>query len=232
MDVPQHIPSRLDVFPLPRYDLTGGRIIITSPFGPRREGYHFGVDLGSTDGIERVEAYAPADGKIVRTSRDPGVGAGLNLWFETPDGRRWKFFHLDAVLAPVNVALKAGTVIARIGNSGTGAVHLHIEEHAGPDWNSPIDLTPAVRECMEAGRFVGEEPPAPTPVPITPVPEEDDVIPVVLKDADTGARFLWAGGVPAPAGDVQIQYATTLWGKGQPLSEFVVNGAFISELRG
>lgn len=188
--------SRLDCCPLPEFDVTGGRLIITSPWGQRREGMHYGVDWGSTDGIEQVPAYSVVPGKIVHYQLDPGVGAGLNLWFVGENGSRWKYFHLSEVnIGLINILVPAGTAIARIGNTGTGAVHLHLEEHVGK-WNGQgIDFTASARECLSAGRFPGklvppvvESPPlVTTPVPVT---ETDDMILCMVYFPDKDDRWV------------------------------------------
>jgi murein DD-endopeptidase MepM/ murein hydrolase activator NlpD len=152
--------SRLTVAPLAEYDPSGGRVKITAPYGDGRG--HQGVDWGTTDGIEiGTTLYAPIDGYIEDTGYDgpytPGHHtAGNWLWFRGDNGTRWKMFHLDSVTHPTGVHVAAGHPIARVGNSGTQAAHLHLEEHAGA-WNMPIDFTADAHEVINAGRWPGQE---------------------------------------------------------------------------
>lgn len=150
--------SRLTVAPLAEYDPSGGRVKITAPYGDGRG--HQGVDWGTTDGIEiGTTLYAPVDGWIENTGYEgpytPGHHtAGNWLWFRGDNGTRWKMFHLHAVTHPTGVHVDAGHPIAEVGNSGTQAAHLHLEEHAGA-WNLPIDMTADCHEVIAAGRWPG-----------------------------------------------------------------------------
>ena len=154
--------------PLAEYDPSGGRVKITAPFGDGRN--HKGVDWGTTDGIEvGTTLYAPVDGYVENTGYDgpytPSGGhtAGNWLWFRGND-TRWKMFHLNAVTIGTGEWVSAGTPIAQVGNSGTQAAHLHLEEHYG-SWSNPVDFTNDAYEVIEAGRWPGSAPP----------PEEDDM---------------------------------------------------------
>lgn len=189
--------SRLDVLPLPERDASGGRVIITSPYGMRWGRLHAGVDMGTTDGIEMgTTVHGPADGTVVRRQDDgPAPSAGLNLWFQADDGRRWKMFHLSAVTVPVGTHVRAGQVIARVGNSGTEAPHLHLEEHVG-SWSNPVDCTADVAECIAAGRFPGAALPSPTP-PVTPAtPTPQPAPPVHDQEPRTMLAILYFAGKP------------------------------------
>jgi Peptidase family M23 len=157
--------SRLTVAPLNEYDTSGGRVIITSPYGDGRG--HQGVDFGTTDGIEVGTAlFAPVDGWIVNTGDDgpwtPSGGhtAGRWLWFAGLDGTRWKMFHLNAVTCAAGVIVPAATPIAEVGNTGTQAAHLHLEEHRD-SWSNPIDFTADAYEVLDAGRWPSTHQPPP-----------------------------------------------------------------------
>jgi hypothetical protein len=156
--------SRLTVAPLAEFDPSGGRVKITAPYGDGRG--HQGVDWGTTDGIEvGTTLYAPVDGTLENTGYDgpytPSGGhtAGNWLFWRGDNGTRWKMFHLDTVTVPIGSWHAAGSPIARVGNSGTQAAHLHLEEHAG-GWGNPVDFTNDAYEVIDAGRWPGT-PPAP-----------------------------------------------------------------------
>jgi hypothetical protein len=154
--------SRLTVAPLAQYDRSGGHVKITAPYGDGRG--HKGVDWGTTDGIEvGTTLYAPVDGYVENTGYDgpytPGHHtAGNWLWFRGNDGTRWKMFHLNKWIAQVGDYAAAGTPIAEVGNSGTQAAHLHLEEHSG-GWSNPIDFTNDAYEVINAGRWPTGGPP-------------------------------------------------------------------------
>lgn len=115
------------------WPLDGGRIV-TSPFGPRAGGFHFGVDFGFPGGSADRPVYAIDDGTVLYSGAAQGYGgpdpAGW-LVIEAPDGQVWEYGHI--VREPhvrTGVRVKAGEVIARINpdsasNGGT-APHLHL----------------------------------------------------------------------------------------------------------
>ena len=145
--------------PLAEFDPSGGRVKITAPFGDGRN--HKGVDWGTTDGIEvGTPLYAPVDGVLENTGHDGnwsssgGHTAGLWLWWRGDNGTRWKMFHTHAITVPVGTWHPAGAPIAEVGNSGTQAAHLHLEEHAG-GWSNPVDFTGDAHEVIDAGRWPG-----------------------------------------------------------------------------
>jgi hypothetical protein len=149
--------SRLTVSPLPQYDPSGGHVKITAPYGDGRN--HKGVDWGTTDGIEvGTTLYAPVDGTLENTGHDGnysssgGHTAGLWLWWRGDNGTRWKMFHTNRVTVPVGSWHPAGAPIAEVGNTGTQAAHLHLEEHVG-GWSNPIDFTNDAYEVINAGRW-------------------------------------------------------------------------------
>lgn len=240
--------ARLESLFLKEFDPSGSRTKITGGWGDGRG--HKGLDWGSQDGIERgTDMHAPVNGKIVRQSHDGpfrppnGHTAGLNIWFLGDDGSRWKFFHLDSVITAVNQWVSAGTPIARVGNSGTGAVHLHSENHEG-SWSNPVDFTAQAHDAINNRRYPGasvpppDDPPPPPPPPVQPKLTDEEkawivatvrttVRPSVLDTGDT--KYLWSNTLPVVTGDVQIQYVKNLIGD---IVEFDVNPEFPLQLRG
>lgn len=205
--------SRLTVAPLAEYDRTGGRVIITSPYGDGRG--HKGVDWGTTDGIEiGTPLYAVVDGHISNAGDDGpwtasgGHTAGRWLWFAGDNGTRWKMFHLNRVTGPAGVWLAAGTPIAEVGNTGTQAPHLHLEEHREGSWSSPVDFTADAYEVINAGRWPGLAPP----------PPEDD-----MTDEDFNRIASLVGGIIDNRID-QFASVNLLWQDGSTFFEVVTDG--------
>lgn len=190
----------MTVFPTPRRDRTFGTILITSPYGPRWGSVHYGTDIGSTDGLDqRTECYANDAGEVVNSGDARPNGAGIFLWlltdrYEVHNGIRYrvgyKNFHL-AELVVKRGRVKEGELIARCGNTGTSATHLHQQKHLFRDglpidWSdrTAVSHTQELQELINAGQFVGEIPSGGPPFepPITP--------PISIKELQmTGCVF-------------------------------------------
>ncbi len=103
---------------------------LTSPFGPRGEGFHAGADFGAPSGTPLLNVAA---GKVVAAHRvDDGaaglhvVVAGTGVWGDLA----WSYSHLSRVDVEIGAALAAG---ARVGLSGrSGRVRSALPEDA-PD---------------------------------------------------------------------------------------------------
>lgn len=99
----------------------GGRV--TSRFGWRRGGFHYGLDIGSPRGT----AVLPADdGKVTHAG---WLGSyGILVTIDHGNGYVTKYAHNSAVQVSVGQRVQKGQQIARIGSTGysTGP-HLHFE---------------------------------------------------------------------------------------------------------
>ena len=100
---------------------TVGRL--TSPFGPRPEGFHYGDDLANAIG---TPIWAIADGVVI--SAGPASGFGLWVRLQHDDGTITVYGHIDTFSVQLGQRVSAGQQIARMGNRGesTGP-HLHVE---------------------------------------------------------------------------------------------------------
>ncbi len=102
---------------------------ITSPFGWRGNSFHDGVDIGALkQGVEGDPLYAVADG-VVSISKIDGAGlyGGYGYYIVIKhDGFSTLYGHLQGLMVKVGQKVKAGEIIARMGNTGssTGA-HVH-----------------------------------------------------------------------------------------------------------
>lgn len=92
--------------------------------------YHLGVDIFSAD-LEPV--LAPADGMIIRTGYEEGFGGyGFYSIFQADDGTILFLGHLSSTELHSEGYVKAGQVIARVGDfsnneNGGWSRHLHIQ---------------------------------------------------------------------------------------------------------
>lgn len=122
---------------------------LSSGFGDTRPGrFHMGIDL-RTGGKEGAQVFAPEDGFIFRIKTSYG-GYGKGLYLRGNSGRIYVFGHLqkynwdigtylqqkqieseryfqDISPEPNELPVKRGEFIARTGQTGAGAPHLHFE---------------------------------------------------------------------------------------------------------
>lgn len=100
---------------------TTGRI--TSPFGPRWDGFHFGVDIGAPTGTP----ITAADSGIVSFAGWNG-GYGMMVRIEHGNGYATLYAHASRILVTENEQVEKGQTIALVGNTGRSfGPHLHFE---------------------------------------------------------------------------------------------------------
>ena len=128
---------------------------LSSGFGDIRAGrFHMGIDL-RTDGQEGAQVFAPEDGYVWRL-KTSYTGYGKALYIKGLSGRVYVFGHLqkynwdigtylrekqiesgryyqDFLLEEGRLPVKKGEFIARTGQSGAGAPHLHFEVRTAGD---------------------------------------------------------------------------------------------------
>ncbi|WP_421844442.1 peptidoglycan DD-metalloendopeptidase family protein [Mycobacterium sp.] len=127
------------------WPLESGRIL-TSPYGPRRGGFHYGVDFGFPGGSGNRAVYAPEGGRVLFTGAARGYGgpdpAG---WLViASDHGVWELGHIISEVA-VGDVVRAGQRVARINpdsatNGGT-APHLHVSYMPG-EYNPAVKTDP------------------------------------------------------------------------------------------
>ncbi len=115
------------------WPLEAGRIV-TSPYGPRAGGFHFGVDFGFPGGSGGRPVFAIDGGEVLYTGSAQGYGgpdpAGW-IVIKSDDGMVWEYGHIVRQPHVVPKArIQAGEVIAHInpnqGSNGGTAPHLHL----------------------------------------------------------------------------------------------------------
>jgi len=118
-------PFALDIRP---------RWLISSGWGPRADGPHYGVDIsgpGRTWDDDAPDFLSPCDGEVVATESDPwGGGYGTFLYlrpFAAP-GLVGRAAHLAERRVRVGDRVRRGELLGRFGMSGHSfGVHLHWE---------------------------------------------------------------------------------------------------------
>ncbi len=96
---------------------------LTSSSGPRWGTTHYGLDIANTIGTPIVSV---TDGEVIEAG--PAQGFGLWVRIRQDDGTIGVYGHIDQALVTAGQRVKAGELIATVGNRGqsTGP-HLHYE---------------------------------------------------------------------------------------------------------
>lgn len=136
-----------------RYWPFGAGRTVTSPFGPRDGGMHWGVDFGRVGGSGGLPVYAAQGGTVVMAGPASGFGgpdpAGwVVLDHSDADGGGTTVYGHVVREVAVGVRVRAGDRIAHINpdpsRNGGVAPHLHFEVHRrvwvppGPDRLDPV----------------------------------------------------------------------------------------------
>jgi murein DD-endopeptidase MepM/ murein hydrolase activator NlpD len=96
---------------------------MTSNFGPRWGTTHYGLDIANAIGTPIVSA---TDGVVLESG--PAAGFGLWVRIQQDDGTVGVYGHINEALVVAGQKVRAGELIATVGNRGqsTGP-HLHYE---------------------------------------------------------------------------------------------------------
>ncbi len=99
---------------------------VTSPFGPRNKGYHYGMDI-ACKGVAGTDILAAKEGTVEKVSLG-NKGYGNHIIINHGDGTQTLYAHCKKVTVKVNQKVKQGEQIGLVGSTGdsTGP-HLHFE---------------------------------------------------------------------------------------------------------
>jgi len=106
--------------------------IITSPYGSRKGGFHYGVDIGNKRGTPIIAAASGIVTKVVSSCSEGrsscGGRYGNYVVIDHPNGTSTMYAHLSSVSVSVGTTVSQGQKIGTLGNTGrsTGP-HLHFE---------------------------------------------------------------------------------------------------------
>ncbi len=120
---------------------------VTAPFGKwinpftKKEAFHKGIDMAAPKG---TDVYAAASGKVttaVSEMTTENTGPGKYIIIQHENGFETFYSHLDELIVQEGHTVKAGDVIARVGNTGksTGP-HLHFEIRKDGESQNPEDF--------------------------------------------------------------------------------------------
>lgn len=120
--------------------------VLTSHFGPRRNRFHYGTDIGLRTGSPIKSMF---DG-VIRYAK-PCSGYGNLVVVRHDNGLETYYGHMSKIIARENQKVKAGDVIGLVGSTGrsTGP-HLHLEiRYLGAAMNPEhfIDFTDYTLKC-------------------------------------------------------------------------------------
>lgn len=162
---------------------------ITSPFGPRRIGFHNGIDFGwllaDPTGSKRVRSAHP--GTVV----DAGYSSapGNYVLVDIGGGYKLRYIHLSRIDVTVGQKVAYSTPIGVMGDSGTstspGQVHLHFDLYSGTNRINPepyLEFPYGYTGPTFAGG--GATPIEPEPV----IEEEEDMKPKVFERVGSATR--------------------------------------------
>ncbi len=115
---------------------------VTSWFGPRRGGFHYGIDYGQYWGAPVVASASGVVERVVSYCRTGsyrcGGGYGNNVLIRHSNGTKTRYTHLKSTLVKVGQRVEQGQKIGTMGNTGNvrprpksgnshAGTHLHFE---------------------------------------------------------------------------------------------------------
>lgn len=143
--------------------------IVTSGFGARWGGTHWGTDFGRDGGSGGMPVYAVQGGTVVHVGPASGFGQWVVVDHPTEDGGGTTVYGHIVPEVGLGQRVEAGQRIARINpdqnTNGGVAPHLHLEWHRfvwtqpGPNRLDPLLM-------LDGALFPGEDTPAPAPAPV------------------------------------------------------------------
>lgn len=166
--------------------------VVTSPFGARSGGHHWGTDFGRDGGSGGLPVYAAQGGTVVQSGPASGFGRWVVVDHPTDAGSGTTVYGHVVPEVKVGDVVTAGQRIARIDpdsrTNGGVAPHLHFEVHRsvwvppGPDRLDPLPW-------LKSATYPGSPGPAPT-VPTVPVVNQLQADYMKLSPNDNGTRDL------------------------------------------
>ncbi|MCP4602641.1 MAG: M23 family metallopeptidase [Proteobacteria bacterium] len=113
---------------------------VASPFGPRSNSHHDGIDISAKQGTPVSSA---ADGKVLYSGNEI-KGYGNLIIIRHQGGIITIYAHNDKNLIKEGAAVKSGQTIARVGNSGsTKGMYLHFEVRINEQPQNPLLYLPS-----------------------------------------------------------------------------------------
>ncbi len=119
--------------------------IITSPYGSRKGGFHYGVDIGNKRGTPVVAAASGVVTKVVagckEGAKNCGGRYGNYIVIQHSNGTKTFYAHLSSAGVSVGQSVSQGEKIGGLGNTGrsTGPhLHFEVENANGSKMRPPV----------------------------------------------------------------------------------------------
>ena len=136
---------------------------VTSGFGPRAGGYHWGTDYGRGGGSGGHPVYAVKDGTVTRSGPASGFGRWVTIDHPASNGGGETVYGHIIPEVTAGQTVREGQRIARIDpNSATNggvAPHLHFEWHRY-SWSQPGPNRLNPQDMLHGARWPGDPAPA------------------------------------------------------------------------
>lgn len=111
---------------------------VTSGYGPRSGGFHYGIDIVNKSTGRSTPIYAAADGVVSRSYYSDSYGNCVMITHVTPSGQEITtvYAHMTDRYVSDGQVVSQGQQIGTMGDTGQAdGVHLHYEVYNGP-WTS------------------------------------------------------------------------------------------------
>ena len=139
---------------------------ITSGFGPRSGGYHWGTDFGRGGGSGGHPVYAVKSGTVTRAGAASGFGRWVTIDHPASNGGGETVYGHIIPEVTAGQSVREGQRIGRIDpNSNTNggvAAHLHVEWHKF-SWSPPGPNRLNPETMLKGAKWPGDTAPAPKP---------------------------------------------------------------------
>ena len=139
---------------------------ITSGFGPRSGGYHWGTDFGRGGGSGGHPVYAVKSGTVTRAGAASGFGRWVTIDHPASNGGGETVYGHIIPEVTAGQSVREGQRIGRIDpNSNTNggvAAHLHVEWHKF-SWSPPGPNRLNPETMLKGAKWPGDTTPAPKP---------------------------------------------------------------------
>ena len=183
---------------------------VTSYYGYRvhpisgEKNYHTGVDIGMSQGTDILAGH---DGTVTMAGEAGGYGLCVAIEGEAYEGHTLttKYGHCSEILVAVGQEVKAGDVIARVGNTGNSTgPHLHLEVLVDGQYLNPLyfaDTGNTSERTLPAAGAGGTGTYFDYDVP--PEALEDEKFALMIAEAEKylGYPYVWGGASPSTSFD-------------------------------
>lgn len=113
--------------------------VITSVFGQRSRGYHYGLDIAADTGTEIISAAAG----VVTEADWKNDAYGYAVMIDHGNGYATLYGHCSELLVESGQTVKAGESVALVGSTGNSTgPHVHFEVRINGSCTDPLEILP------------------------------------------------------------------------------------------